>query len=345
MPTEFGRGKRPSSATITVTASPVLELIATTWVCRKFRDQPGDFEPPFWYSRATAAQRETLERYETLWRDIPADEPLELQVLAAMSGTLIDPNPERFFALWERTCQRPAPEPLVPIEPPDQRMAIARRLDRLRESPELRAQLLELLKGQWEVIEPEWEREGRRRVELEVESYKRELRKAEDPLDVIPPWSMAHLDRFSDAATEALGRGELYLVPVYLMGEGQGVLALPGMFVVELGVDFGQALTRRQERLHKAAASFKLLSDPTRLAMLRYLVSYAGSVSDLARVFEVSQPTASVHLKALREAGLLTAQKQGNLTLYSASAERVRELIDESAHQLLKGASEPLHGS
>jgi DNA-binding transcriptional ArsR family regulator len=54
------------------------------------------------------------------------------------------------------------------------------------------------------------------------------------------------------------------------------------------------------------ARQLKALSDPTRLAMLEALSVAPLGVSELAQRFRVAQPTASNHVKLLREAGLVS---------------------------------------
>jgi ArsR family transcriptional regulator, arsenate/arsenite/antimonite-responsive transcriptional repressor len=49
---------------------------------------------------------------------------------------------------------------------------------------------------------------------------------------------------------------------------------------------------------------------------------------DFTEFFEVSQPTISAHLKALREAGLVTSQRKGNTICYSLARGRLAWLAD-----------------
>src|SRR5512143_1712912 len=69
-------------------------------------------------------------------------------------------------------------------------------------------------------------------------------------------------------------------------------------------------------RLLQAAA------DPTRLAILREL-SGADSVCacDFTTCCEVAQPTVSHHLRVLREAGWVTAQRRGSWVWYTLNPE------------------------
>jgi ArsR family transcriptional regulator len=65
------------------------------------------------------------------------------------------------------------------------------------------------------------------------------------------------------------------------------------------------------------AATFKALADPTRVAIVNRL-STADSVCvcDLTAAFELSQPTISHHLRILREAGIVAAERRGTWAYY-----------------------------
>ena len=82
-----------------------------------------------------------------------------------------------------------------------------------------------------------------------------------------------------------------------------------------------------QKRL---VATFKALSDPTRLELFRLVSAQpqAVCVCDLVDHFDLSQPTISHHLKVLREAGLLRMKKTGIWAFYEPqdnATERLRE--------------------
>ena len=65
------------------------------------------------------------------------------------------------------------------------------------------------------------------------------------------------------------------------------------------------------------ADCFKALSDPTRVAIVNRLASADEvCVCDLVEAFELSQPTISHHLRLLREAGLVEAERRGTWAYY-----------------------------
>ena len=61
------------------------------------------------------------------------------------------------------------------------------------------------------------------------------------------------------------------------------------------------------------------LADPVRLAIIRQIAACDDSVCacDFVECCTVSQPTISHHLRVLREAGVVTSERQGTNIVYS----------------------------
>jgi ArsR family transcriptional regulator, arsenate/arsenite/antimonite-responsive transcriptional repressor len=77
------------------------------------------------------------------------------------------------------------------------------------------------------------------------------------------------------------------------------------------------------------AGVFKALADPVRLRLLSLIASHEGGeacVCDLTEPFDVTQPTISHHLKVLREAGLISADRRGTWVYYRARHEALDRL-------------------
>ena len=66
---------------------------------------------------------------------------------------------------------------------------------------------------------------------------------------------------------------------------------------------------------------YKALADPTRLRILQRLAQGDGTVSDLMRHVDLSQPLVSWHLRRLRGAGLVETRRQGRETICSLGRE------------------------
>lgn len=76
-----------------------------------------------------------------------------------------------------------------------------------------------------------------------------------------------------------------------------------------------------------AAAGFKALADPTRVAIVNRLTCCDECcVCELNAGFDLSQPTISHHLKVLRDAGLVSATRRGTWAYYRLEREAVQRL-------------------
>jgi len=73
----------------------------------------------------------------------------------------------------------------------------------------------------------------------------------------------------------------------------------------------------------------RTLGDPTRRVLFERIVqSEDVTVSTLVRGGTISQPAVSQHLKALREAGLVTERRAGRNVHYRATPGGLRPLVD-----------------
>ncbi len=82
------------------------------------------------------------------------------------------------------------------------------------------------------------------------------------------------------------------------------------------------------EQALRMATLAKALGDPIRIRLLDVLRKHAGKVCvcELVPLFDVSQPTVSHHLKVLRDAGLVQAEKQGLWAYYYVVPRELDEL-------------------
>src|SRR4051812_41351612 len=77
------------------------------------------------------------------------------------------------------------------------------------------------------------------------------------------------------------------------------------------------------------AQAFKALGDPIRLQLMSMIASAPGGeicVCDLTPAFTISGTTISHHLKVLREAGLVDAERRASWVYYPARPELMRRL-------------------
>ncbi len=73
---------------------------------------------------------------------------------------------------------------------------------------------------------------------------------------------------------------------------------------------------------------FHAVSDPIRRRLLDELAPSEQTVDNLARPFKVSRPAISQHLGILRNAGLVSARREGRHRYYRLRASRLRDVYD-----------------
>ncbi|PYI38223.1 transcriptional regulator [Arthrobacter psychrolactophilus] len=98
------------------------------------------------------------------------------------------------------------------------------------------------------------------------------------------------------------------------------------------------------ELLDAAAATLRMLAEPTRLHLLWQLSDGPKTVSELTAAAGVPRTVASQHLAKLRHSGLVDTRKEGRNVIYSLRdghlVRLIRETINHADHQL---TGEPTH--
>jgi len=73
---------------------------------------------------------------------------------------------------------------------------------------------------------------------------------------------------------------------------------------------------------------FKALGDPTRLKILNCIQSGGKCICDITPATRKSQPNVSLHLKILKDAGLINKNKQGTNIFVNVTTKDVYEIIN-----------------
>ncbi|MBP2437645.1 metalloregulator ArsR/SmtB family transcription factor [Microbacterium amylolyticum] len=82
-----------------------------------------------------------------------------------------------------------------------------------------------------------------------------------------------------------------------------------------------------------AAALFRSLGDPSRLAILHHLRLGEHRVVELTEHLGLAQSTVSTHLASLRSQGLVTSRAEGRASLFSlARTEALADLLAAAEH-------------
>jgi ArsR family transcriptional regulator len=83
------------------------------------------------------------------------------------------------------------------------------------------------------------------------------------------------------------------------------------------------------EAATELAVRLKALADPARLRLMSLIASHEGAeacVCDVSSGIDLAQPTISHHLKVLRTAGLLTAERRGSWVYYRVVSDALQQL-------------------
>jgi DNA-binding transcriptional ArsR family regulator len=85
-------------------------------------------------------------------------------------------------------------------------------------------------------------------------------------------------------------------------------------------------LAECRQLAHTWAPTLQALAHPERLLIVLWLADTASTVRELERVTGLSQSHVSYHLKALREAGLVSATPQGRSNRYTLATPELDKL-------------------
>jgi len=73
---------------------------------------------------------------------------------------------------------------------------------------------------------------------------------------------------------------------------------------------------------------FKVLADPTRLAIIEFLEKGEKCACEIHPIFPQTQSTISLHLKNLVNTGILSFRQEGTRKLYSIKDEHVLNILE-----------------
>ena len=95
------------------------------------------------------------------------------------------------------------------------------------------------------------------------------------------------------------------------------------------------------ETFDKVSNTFQLISDTTRLKILWLLCHSEECVINIAAAIDMSSPAVSHHLRVLKQAGLLTARREGKEAYYTLAdteeAALVHKIVDSVFDMNCKG--------
>lgn len=190
----------------------------------------------------------------------------------------------------------------------------------------------------WAHLGPIWEGGGAALVQEAASSMVGSLQPGADLVDLLPAHHFVNLEESASDIRLHRARGPILVFPLYFATRGGFKLVLRGRLCIGYGVRSEDIYEEQKESVAALAQRLKAFSDPTRLLLLfqvARLARFPLTVGDLARQLNVSQPTASGHLKLLRDLELVQVVRRGNRSYYRLDREAARTLITELEQVLI----------
>jgi ArsR family transcriptional regulator, arsenate/arsenite/antimonite-responsive transcriptional repressor len=276
---------------------------------------------------AIVADREDLtERVQTFWADEQTEACFtEMLVLAHHAGALTESSPALLFSAIGKAVRTVPTDLELASETPEDRVIFLSRLRRLKESPELLGSYLELLAEVWEPVDAYWQASQARIADSGIRALAQIERSGTISQELAGTCQTlsARLPFVNDRVSAG---HPLLVVPCLFFGNSL-YLEFPGLILIGTGVEHLDLAARA--RTEPLARRLKTVADPTRLALLHYLATEPSTVSQLATSFGLAQPTVSMHVKVLRETGLVQSVRQGGRLQLSAKPDAVDSLVEE----------------
>ncbi len=98
--------------------------------------------------------------------------------------------------------------------------------------------------------------------------------------------------------------------------------------------------TLDDDQTAELAEMFHLLGEPTRLRIVVYCLAGPVSVSALAERIGASPSLVSHHLRLLRAARILRAERRGKQVFYSAADEHIRTVLGDMIEHVAEPADD-----
>ncbi|HWX47373.1 MAG TPA: metalloregulator ArsR/SmtB family transcription factor [Roseomonas sp.] len=96
-----------------------------------------------------------------------------------------------------------------------------------------------------------------------------------------------------------------------------------------------------EDQVVELAEMFRLMSDPTRLRIILACLVEPAPVGEMAERIGISGSLASHHLRLLRAARLLQAERRGRQVFYAVTDAHVRSMLGDMVDHVSEEAGEP----
>jgi DNA-binding transcriptional ArsR family regulator len=312
---------RAFAPTIAIGPSIAVEL---SWaLLAAEREQLRDLHPSLQALYASPSGMQA--RVRSFWGDGVADFGEEL-VLADQAGLIGAVEIDELLAGISSAAVSTQGGLRLASESDGDRAVFLARLERLAHSARRRRDYVALLRALWDGLEPTWHKDGLPLVKAATARLRRQLEHGTGWLEIVMAES-EHLSSHLPGLVDKLAPlGAVTIAPSLYSGHGL-LFDLPSGVLV--GMPASTADPGRRARTDLVARRLKALSDPTRLAIAYSLGDGPMTVGEIARSFDLAQPTVSNHVKVLREAGIVKAIRHGNRLELEVRAESANELLDD----------------
>lgn len=265
---------------------------------------------------------------------------IELLIIANHGGLLFSTDADELLGRLEQLCANAPLDLPLESEREEDRVALLGRLGLLRSSAELRKRYVELVGDVWRALAEDWERDGRRAVSTAVDECREAIRRGSNWMEITRKQKACHQDIVAKLVANLGPDGVVAVVPAFFTHLGS-LVDLPGMVLFGVRADGSGAQARARTEL--LAKRLKTISDPTRLAMLEALRSSPRTVSELAELFSLAQPTVSNHVKVLREGGIVANGSGASRRKLEVRPEVLGDLLEhlEGILAVSRGAATP----
>jgi DNA-binding transcriptional ArsR family regulator len=276
------------------------------------------------------------ERVRTFWGDTDDETSFtEMHILAYYSGALHATDPDVLWQALERAI------PTVPLDldvasESDEELALfSDRFRRLKQSPALVRAYLDLLAEVWAPVNDLWQ-QWLPAIEQAGRHFVSQFQPRTSLDQLITPGCDIFRKHLPRIASNIEGGKPVAFVPCLFFGSSL-YLDFPELVVIGIGVESGDEQARA--RTESVARRLKAVADPTRLAILHSLAAAPSSVGELATLFRLAQPTVSMHVKVLRESGLVHSERKDGRMRLSADPGAVEALLGDLRAAVLVGAT------
>ncbi|HRQ10793.1 MAG: metalloregulator ArsR/SmtB family transcription factor [Truepera sp.] len=190
--------------------------------------------------------------------------------------------------------------------------------------------LAENLGHLWSHLRAAWEDGGVQVTAAASRDLRAAVRASNDLARSLP---VHHFVSFEEnvADIRAFGRqGRTLVVPLYFATRGGFKFQVRSRLCIGYGVRSEDIYEEQKEGVVRLANRLKAFADPTRLLLLLLIARlprFPLTVGDLAKQLNVTQPTASGHLRLLRELELVQVVKRGNRSYYRLDRDAVKEIL------------------